>query len=250
MITPCGYATATNTCTQARYINFIGVRLRQQLKNLFLPTGRRDRKILFGPAAGAVMSLDLHDEFRIWLGVYEAELNAYFRRLIYPGALCFDVGAAEGYNAVMMAKLSGREVISFEPGAAWLEKVRSELSKNDLAGQVIEAFVGEEVGDGKTTIDAAAETYGMPDFIKMDIEGAETSALRGAHVALSTRKPNLIIEVHGVDAEDECIDILQKHGYRPERITPRKLFPEYRPIDHNQWLVCAGEPTDWFSSRE
>jgi len=188
------------------------------------------------------MSLDLHDEFRIWLGVYEAELNAHFRRLIYPRAMCFDVGAAEGYNAVMMAKLSGREVISFEPGAVWLEKVRAELAKNNLSGQVIQAFVGDEIGDGKTTIDAAAKAYGMPDFIKMDIEGAETSALRGAASVLSTRKPGLIIEVHGLDVERECIELLKKHGYRPQRIAPRKLFPEYRPIDHNQWLVCDGRP--------
>jgi len=46
----------------------------------------------------------------------------------------------------------------------------------------------------------------LPDVMKIDIEGAEAMALRGARKLLCERKPHLVIELHGAAA---AIDVLQ-----------------------------------------
>ncbi|MDC0033578.1 FkbM family methyltransferase [Alphaproteobacteria bacterium] len=214
--------------------------MQRWIKNKFFPTDIRSRRIIFGPAAGLKLEIQPKSEFRFWLGVYEAELGKYFRRFAYTGARCFDVGGAEGYHSIVLAKLSGRGVLVFEPGAGWPEKIRNELSRNGLEGEVEQIRVGKELAEGVTTIDHMANKFFTPDFIKMDIEGAEADALSGATKVLSQRKPHLIVEVHGVEVENRCVDILKSHDYAPTIINPRSWFQEYRPIENNRWLVCEG----------
>ncbi len=58
-----------------------------------------------------------------------------------------------------------------------------------------------------------------PNFIKMDIEGHETKALRGAEKVLKTYKPVLNISTHGKDIYDDCVAYIgEEIGYgRVER---------------------------------
>jgi hypothetical protein len=217
--------------------------MRDLMKKFLLPSTTRPRRILSGPAAGLMLEIDPKREFRLWLGLYEAELSRHFHRLIYPGARCFDIGGAEGYHSIMLARLSGEPVAVFEIGTEWIDKIERELSRNGLRGDVIPEFVGDRVGDGFTTIDAAAERFFVPDFIKMDIEGSEADALAGACNVLCKRMPNMIIEVHGLDIENRCLEILASHGYRPEIVSPRSFLAEHRPIPHNRWLICEGKPS-------
>jgi hypothetical protein len=88
------------------------------------------------------------------------------------------------------------------------------------------------------TLDAAAETYFMPDFIKVDVEGDEAHVLRGAARILEHRRPAWIIEVHGTQAEADCIALLRAHRYRVSIIDRATFLPEHRPLAHNRWLAC------------
>lgn len=214
--------------------------MRRWLKSLLIPSGLRERRILFGPAAGLRLELDPARDLRFWLGVYEAELARHFRRLVRPGSRCFDIGGAEGYHALFLARLSETPVVVFEPGAEWPDKIRHALARNGLNGEIEPLFIGAEAGDGATTIDAMTDRHFIPDFIKMDIEGAEADALAGAEATLAARMPHLIIEVHGHDVERQCIAILERHGYRPHIVNPRRWLKEHRPIENNRWLVCEG----------
>src|SRR5260370_21594732 len=85
----------------------------QPLKKL-LPSGKRCRKLLFGPAAGCLMELDLRFQLRTYFGIYELELLPHFRRMVTPGANCFDISGRDGYDALMMANLSHGKVASFQ----------------------------------------------------------------------------------------------------------------------------------------
>src|SRR5664279_3188929 len=91
--------------------------------------------------------------------------------------------------------------------------------------------------DGSNTLDSAAEKYGSPDFIKMDIEGAEADVLKSADSTLAG-KPRMIIETHGETVERECITILTNVGYKIEIVNRSKLFSEARGLEHNRWLIC------------
>jgi len=87
--------------------------------------------------------------------------------------------------------------------------------------------------------DEAAAKYFVPDFIKIDIEGAEALVLRGANATLSQKRPAMIIETHGAEAEAECMLLLAKTGYTPSVVErSRGLFSESRGVGYNRWLVC------------
>jgi hypothetical protein len=65
-----------------------------------------------------------------------------------------------------------------------------------------------------TTLDRPMDRFGRPDFIKMDIEGAEVEALVGAKRVLKEARPTWLIELHGPECERGVRRILSGHGYR------------------------------------
>jgi hypothetical protein len=72
------------------------------------------------------------------------------------------------------------------------------------------------------------------------IEGAEDQALEGVYPILAGLRPSMIVEVHGKEKEDRYLSILRGHGCTPIIVDRRKLFAEWRPIDHNCGLICPG----------
>ena len=214
--------------------------MRRWIKHTLMPTDIRRRRILFGPAAGLTMRIDPVTDLRFWAGIHKAELARHFRRLVTPGACGFDIGGAEGYQALMMARLSGQPVVVFEPGAEWRNIVAENMERNGFQAIFEQVFVGATPDDEVATIDAMAEKHFTPDFIKMDIESAEADALAGAAVVLASRKPHMIIEVHGTEVERTCPEILAGHGYRPQIVNPRWWLKEHRPLENNRWLICEG----------
>lgn len=75
-----------------------------------------------------------------------------------------------------------------------------------------------------TTLDRYCTTQGIvPDFIKIDVEGAELSVLRGAERTLEAHKPILMVEV--TENVSEVLSFLDSLGYGLET-------PEGRPVSH------------------
>lgn len=56
-----------------------------------------------------------------------------------------------------------------------------------------------------------------PDFVKLDVEGAEGAALRGARRLLAERRPGLLLEIHGEPGR-EVWSLLRELGYTPTNI--------------------------------
>src|SRR5687768_12485497 len=77
------------------------------------PTGRI-RRLPLGIARGLNYRIDFEHHKRLYLGLYEIELNSYLKQLCKKGFNCFDVGGAWGYDALVLARLSRGRVISFE----------------------------------------------------------------------------------------------------------------------------------------
>ena len=53
-----------------------------------------------------------------------------------------------------------------------------------------------------------------PDVIKMDIEGGESDALKGARTLLVEHKPIIVLALHGPEHADFCPEFLRSCGYR------------------------------------
>jgi FkbM family methyltransferase len=69
-----------------------------------------------------------------------------------------------------------------------------------------------------------------PDVVKLDIEGAEALALKGADKLLQQRKPRLVIELHNGPAGADVLEILWKYGYHCFGYLESANTREYREI--------------------
>lgn len=182
-------------------------------------------------------------ETHLYLGLYEIELNRHLQRIAKPGYRSFDLGGQYGYDALVLAKLTGAEVLSVESEPKLADEIRENAAANPGLPpiHVVTAFVADDNAGNHVTIDQLADRYYVPDLIKLDIEGGETAALRGATRVLHERKPAIQLEVHGKDIEWECLGILRDAGYEPPTVVERRRWlPEFRPIPHNRWLIFEG----------
>ena len=205
---------------------------------------RAPRRIPLGIGRGVRMHLDFVGQSVLWLGLYEIELNRHLRRLARPGHRSFDCGGRDGFDALVIAQLTGSDVLSFEAEEANVRDMEANFALNDgLRPRAVHAFVGAESDPARHRVTIDETAYGadgfVPDFVKIDIEGAELDALRGAERLLRDRGPGLVIEVHSAELEDACGRLLVEHGYRPVVVHNRKVLPDYRTLPHNRWLVAA-----------
>jgi FkbM family methyltransferase len=60
----------------------------------------------------------------------------------------------------------------------------------------------------------ASKAIPGPDFIKMDIEGAELYALQGANTILEQYHPTIFLATHGKIVHKECCEFLVNLGYQ------------------------------------
>jgi hypothetical protein len=188
------------------------------------------------------MQIDFAAETRLYLGIYEFELDRHLRRILRPGVTAFDVGAQHGYDSLAMAHRTRSRVAAFECDEICLERMRQSLALNPALTTLVQ-LLHAEVGAGRNQLALDEWAYGgngfVPDFVKVDVEGGEVSALRSAERILTERHPWLIVETHSQELEREAGEFLTTRGYRPVIVSQRKRFPDVRPIAHNRWLVAA-----------
>jgi FkbM family methyltransferase len=213
--------------------------MKQAIKRAVLPAPG-PRRLPTGIGHGLRMRVDFQRQTRTYLGLYEIELNRHLRRILRPGVTAFDIGVQHGYDSLVIAKHTGARVAAFECDPTCITGMRENFALNPSVADLIEpvpAMVG--TGEGYLGLDDWAYNGGfVPDFIKLDIDGGEVDALRSAERILSERHPPLIVEVHSLQLERECGEILIGHGYCPTIVSQRAVLPDWRPSQHNRWLVA------------
>src|SRR5215208_8373173 len=110
--------------------------------------------VLAGALKGLRFRFNLRSDTQKWRGVYERSLQQWLTEYVKSGSTCLDIGAAEGYFTVLMAKLAGSNgaVYAFEPSQL-CERVtyHVELNKrnHDLAPvSVYKQLVANQSSDG------------------------------------------------------------------------------------------------------
>lgn len=164
-----------------------------------------------------------------------------------PGATFVDGGANIGFYSLLAARLVGSEghVVAFEMMPDTAEILRRHVNDNrasrvsivaqalsDRAGELVAASVAPgqhgqasivaQGGAGRvlvdvetTTLDQALAHLGTIDLLKLDLEGAEHLALRGAGSVLS-RTNCVVFESNAEDAR--VFDLLSAGGFTIERL--------------------------------
>ncbi len=212
-------------------------------------------------------------------GIYEAELLKQIHVFLRPNSTYLDVGANVGFMSVpILYTRPDVQVISFEPSPNSLPYLQRTHSGSQYKSkwQVIGKALGEMPGtvsfsvshknfggydglkftdrapSGKqvevemTTFDIEWERLGKPDvgIIKMDIEGAEIPALRGAHQLLTTCRPAIVLEWYelnfkcfGVTVSD-LFEFVEK--YRYQIIATPNLFEVKTPTHLKMVMATTG----------
>lgn len=197
--------------------------------------------------------------------------------------LFFDIGANRG-DATEVALSRGYEVVALEPAPIYSQLVRRYIydrrvlclrnAVSDKDGDYVDFYVADEDGlstlnkewltadnmpyAGKSyyttqvntvTIDTLARIYGEPDLIKIDVEGAEWSVLRGMTRAYGT----LCLEwtFATLDQHETQMDYLYSLGYREAaaqyivgHLEQPQVWGELQPTNARQLLAWHQTTSD------
>jgi len=164
----------------------------------------------------------------------------FWRRLNLRDMIVYDIGAFHGLLTLFFA-LHAKEVICFEPNTQNHKRLMENLTLNEVGNvRVCKVGVGSRngklrmvasplmpggasvnssivdrllrAGTGTTieevpviALDDEIPRAGLPapDFIKIDIEGSEIEALKGARHTLEVYQPALFLEMHGETASEK-----------------------------------------------
>jgi len=172
-----------------------------------------------------IMTVESHN----WYGSKEDYLHIegaateYFMSKVFSGAIVVDVGAHHGLYSMMAAYIIGQEgkVFSFEADKQNYKILRRNAELNNYSQiECFYRFVGEKDSENGTnenycTLDRQLAGI-KPDIIKIDVEGAENSVIRGGAKIIAAAKPVIICELHPIKGADvgEIVRFLKSLGYK------------------------------------
>jgi SAM-dependent methyltransferase len=186
-------------------------------------------------------------------GCYEQELHSALSRAVARlPTLVIDIGCAEGYYAIGLARLLPKaRVIAFDIDPKAQEICRAVASKNGVADRI---RVEGECSPNNLAALVAAEDKKL---LVVDCEGAERSLLT-ADVIRQMRNTDVIVECHdfmdagitsaltGLFAQSHDVERIDQGGRNPNLYTPLRqlseiyrwlVLCEFRPVTMN-WLAC------------
>jgi len=246
-----------------RYASWLGRAARLPLK--FIPS-EASLPILRGPLRGKlwIAGASVHG---CWLGSYEIEKILLLKERVTSGSVVFDIGAQAGYHTLLAAGLVGPRgcVYAFEPQPRNIAYLQKHIAMHALTNVVvIDAAVADYEGtasfdcgsscmaghlsdDGSLSVkclqldqEVLSGRLPVPDFLKIDVEGAELKVLHGALRTICNRHPEIFLDTHEFlggefsSIHSQCCSYLAGLGYSVELIGPSNA--EYAREVH-AWVV-------------
>lgn len=182
----------------------------------------------------------------------------FYRSLLPPGALCFDVGANVGDKSEALLEAGG-QVVAFEPNPLVLPELEARCGHHKnwtlvaaglgSAAAIATLYARQDlVNSGFTeggrvlatynvpvlTLDAAIQRFGRPAFCKIDVEGWELEVLKGLTQPVPLISFEFQLHEPGIRKTRGCLERLVAFGPGQANITPaestRFHFAEWMPL--------------------
>jgi FkbM family methyltransferase len=196
---------------------------------------------------------------------FEPEETGFVINNIKKGDTVFDIGANIGYFTTLFSKIVGEsgQVFSFEPNPTAFKQLQRNLDLNNLKAKLYLNAVSEEVdfitieessnlGGSKIRLRESSEAQNNPvsiktividqfieenniksvDFLKIDIEGSELMALKGARQSMRDGIiKQIMVEINPKTLEYFYCDWRDLAGLLLENYTLYKLTDTKKTID-------------------
>jgi FkbM family methyltransferase len=220
---------------------------------------RRGTRTGFG-ARVTVDTRDLIQRYLYLFGIWEPHMTGWLQRRLRPGDTYIDVGANIGYYSLLAAQLVGDEgqVVAIEASPVFHQRLLQNVAVNKYgnvraingavsdAEEILKFVLASSANMGANSIvpyegtaESAFEIEARPlptllteeeiahaRVIKIDVEGAEGSVVRGMAPMLSRLRPDAEITVEVTpermaqlgDSADELMGTMRAHGFHPYRL--------------------------------
>lgn len=205
-------------------------------------------------------------------GVWEKEMTSFVQNRIQEGWNILDVGADVGYYSLLFASKTGKngKVASFEPdpepwpilndnikisGYSNITPYNFALSDHKGKGMMKKSGKGQLYPDKEGKEDNTSTVKMIPfddffkelswkhlDLVKIDVEGAELSVLKGMEKTLKKYHPHLIIEIH----TRQLKEVFNTSALEVVKFLTEKYPYKFTPIDKEEFKIPEdGNITVW-----
>lgn len=193
------------------------------------------------------------------LGIYEEDLFKVLVEKLSKGKVFYDLGAHWGYFSILASKIVGNEgyVYGFEPMPQNFDRFSRNVEANGISNvSCCQMAVSDKKGkvNFSNSDDSYANTYiendqtssievetnsidelmstgfRPPDFIKIDVEGAELDVLHGSANTIQTFRPVIHLsthEIHLKGVDENCSKFIKELGYDLNLISSKKGIKDY-----------------------
>lgn len=191
----------------------------------------------------------------IYTGLHEFSDMGFLLHFLRKEDLFFDIGANIGSYSILAAGCKGTRTVAFEPIPSTFEWLRKNINVNNLNDIVKGCQIG--IGSSKgiyhfskfydtvnhvvinpenkeseeiievpvENFDTMAQIEGIPNLVKIDVEGFETEVLNGMSQSLKSGNLNaIIIELNGSGG---------RYGFEEKLIHEKLLINNFRPYRYD-----------------
>jgi FkbM family methyltransferase len=205
------------------------------------------------------MKIDWYQWRSFLYGTWEPEVVKALTEAVQPGSCALDIGAHIGFYTLVLSKLVGPKgvVISFEMMSETFQVLAENIRLNqcgqvrtinkalmDRSCELRVAVSSPDLLPGTASVvnGGTSDTLNVQavslddfmrdrpervDFMKIDVEGAESLVLQGAKTTIETTHPKMLIEIHQFDAsppeQSPALRQLYDWGYRTRWIERNPL---------------------------
>jgi SAM-dependent methyltransferase len=213
-------------------------------------TKRRIKDIVFartggvveaGPFAGLIIAEESswgHDTVAMLLGEYEKEVTEVIAENIADYELFVDIGCADGFFAVGVARLKDIKVFAFDISEAAREHTRQRAIVNGVIDKVT-------ISGSADAAELKSKISGKRSLILVDIEGAELDLLNDG-IGSALAQSDIIVESHQVDGQPTSDVLLARfQSTHRGRVIPKQgrnpfAFPDFKDFNENEaWAALT-----------